>query len=200
MTHLDWRKTALAVLLILSLTGCENLPGDKGSQGAVIGGVSGAAVGAAVGGEKHRVLGAIVGGVLGAGGGYVIGANADKITGKDRQGAETAARQSQEQPATAEQAKNATTADINMDGFVTLDEVVAMKQAGFDDAKLIERLRATNQVFDLTEGQRQYLRERGVSDAVINQMTEINKVGRDRILSTDDRVISRPAPATPTTR
>ncbi len=67
--------------LALVLVGCENLPGDKQSQGAVIGGVSGAAVGAAVGGEKHRVLGAILGGALGAGGGYVIGANSDKILG-----------------------------------------------------------------------------------------------------------------------
>jgi Glycine zipper len=196
MSGINWKQASLAALAILGLTGCENLPGDKGSQGAVIGGVSGAAVGAAVGGEQHRVLGAILGGAIGAGGGYVIGANTDKITGKDRQGAETAARKSQDQPATGQQAMNATTADLNSDGFVTLDEVVAMKQAGFDDAKMLERLRATNHVFDLTEEQKKYLRDHGVSESVVNQMNDINKAGRDRVLSTGDSVISSPAPVT----
>jgi len=123
------RFIAAASILPLLLTGCENLPGDKGSQGAVIGGVSGAAVGVAVGGEKHRVLEAIIGGAVGAGGGYVIGANSDKITGKDRDSAEKASQKSQQNPATPQDALNATTADLNSDGFVTLDEVVAMKQA-----------------------------------------------------------------------
>jgi hypothetical protein len=191
-THLNLMKAFLAGVLTISFTACSNLPGDKGSQGAVIGGVSGAAVGAAVGGEKHRVLGAIIGGALGAGGGYVIGANTDKITGKDTEGAEEAVKKSQEQPATAGDAELATTADINSDGFVTLDEVVAMKAAGFSDEKMVERLRATNQVFELNDQQKKYLRDHGVTDQLIGQMETINQPARDRLLGGDDVISSDP--------
>src|SRR5947207_5523189 len=59
------------------LAGCENLPGNKKEQGAVIGGVGGAVAGAAIA-KNNRALGALIGGALGAGGGYVIGANMDK--------------------------------------------------------------------------------------------------------------------------
>src|SRR3954468_6751324 len=107
---------------LLGAVGCSNLPGNKESQGAVIGGLGGAAAGAAVGGEKHRLLGAILGGALGAGGGYVIGANSDKIMGKDTQAATQAQQTATQNPATPAQARSASTADINRDGFVTLDE------------------------------------------------------------------------------
>lgn len=190
-------KGLLAAWTAFALTGCENLPGDKGTQGAVIGGTGGAAVGAVLGGSEHRVLGAILGGALGAAGGYVIGANSDRITGKDRKGAEQAAQKSQQQPATAEEALRATTADVNQDGFVTLDEVVAMKDAGLTEAQMLERLRATNQVFELTPDQQQDLIDRGVSRYVVDQMETINQQARDRLLSTTHdstmpRVISQP--------
>src|SRR5213075_2402548 len=116
-----------AAALLVGTVGCENLPGNKQSQGAVIGGATGAAVGAAV--AHNNLLGALIGGLIGAGGGYLIGANVDKITGKDTAGAEQANSRAQSSPATAEQARNATTADVNHDGFVTMDEIVAMKKA-----------------------------------------------------------------------
>jgi len=90
----------LAASMAFCLVGCENLPGDKGSQGAVIGGAGGATVGAAVGGSEHRLLGALLGGALGAAGGYVVGANSDRILGKDHDSADEAARKSQQMPAT----------------------------------------------------------------------------------------------------
>ena len=37
------------VIVLLSATGCSNLPGKPGTQGAVIGGVGGAAAGAPIG-------------------------------------------------------------------------------------------------------------------------------------------------------
>jgi hypothetical protein len=192
MSNMNRFNSSVIILSLVALcgAGCANLPGDKGSQGAVIGGVSGAAVGAAVGG-KHRVLGAIIGGAVGAGGGYVIGANSDKITGKDRNSAEQAAKKSQENPATAQDALRATTADVNNDGFVTLDEVVALKQAGLTDQQMLERMRATDQVFELTEDQRKYLTDRGVSRSVVNQMESINQEKRDRLLNEQRDVISR---------
>jgi hypothetical protein len=173
--------TLLATFL-LSVVGCKDLPGTKGQQGAVIGGLGGAAAGAAIGG-KHPLLGAILGGAIGAGGGYVIGANSDKIMGKDTQGATQAQQNAQTNPATASAARNATTADINRDGFVTLDEVVAMKQAGLSDSEMISRMRATGQVFELSSEQQQYLRDRGVSQNVISQMETINQDKRQQILN-----------------
>jgi hypothetical protein len=185
--------TAMAAMaLLLNLTGCKNLPGKPSTQGAVIGGLGGAAAGAAAGGSKHQVLGAVIGGALGAGGGYVIGANSDKITGKDTAGAEQATQTAQTRPATAQEAMNATTADVNRDGFVTLDEVVAMKQAGLSDQEMIDRLQATGQVIELTSEQQQYLVNQGISQPVVNQMTEVNRARRDQLLNQPGGVISRP--------
>ena len=156
-----------------SLGGCSNLPGNKKEQGAVIGGASGAVAGAAI---SHKpLLGGLIGGALGAGGGYLIGANWDKITGHDSQSAQQAVQKSQNSPATAQEARNATTADINNDGFVTLDEVVAMKQAGFNDDEMIRRLQSTGQVFDLSAQNEQDLRNQGVSQGVINAMKSMNR-------------------------
>lgn len=182
----------LAGALMLAATGCENLPGDEKAQGATIGGVTGAAVGAAVGGE-NRLLGALLGGAIGAGGGYLIGANWDKIRGKDSEGAQAASREAQAEPATVQDAQSATTADLDSDGFVTMDEVVAMERAGFSDDKIIERLRATGQVFELTAEQQSYLRARGVSDNVITQLATLNQNQTDvlRSESSERQVIGR---------
>lgn len=180
---LDWpRIMSVASLAALITTSCSNLPGSKENQGAVIGGVSGAAVGAAVGGPENRVLGAVLGGAIGAGSGYVIGANMDKIKDRDRESAEVAARKAETTPATPEDVDNSTTADLNQDGFVTLDEVVAMEKAGLTDEEIFNRLQATNQIFELNAEQRQYLRDQGVSEQIIQDMLNINREQRDELL------------------
>jgi hypothetical protein len=170
--------------------GCEQLPGKKREQGAVIGGVGGAAVGAAVA-KDNRLLGALIGGALGAGGGYLIGAQMEKVKNNEGDAAVQSARNGEQNPATPEQARNASTADINSDGFVTLDEVIAMKKAGFSDDEMLRRLRATNQIFELTSEQEQTLRNNGVSQNLINQMREINRAQRDELLK-NNSVVSRP--------
>jgi osmotically inducible lipoprotein OsmB len=182
--------TGVVSISIFALAGCSNLPGSDKQQGAVIGGATGAAVGAAV--TKNRALGAVIGGAVGAAGGYVVGANSDKILGRDKESAQEAARQSQESPATAEQARAATSADVNNDGFVTLDEVVAMEQAGFSDDEMIARLRVTDQVFELTEEQKRYLLDRGVSQDVVDQMPRLNIEKKEQIFKEpSDSVISK---------
>jgi hypothetical protein len=163
------------------LSGCSDLPGTKKTQGAVIGGAGGAAVGAAVA-PGNRLLGALIGGALGAGGGYLIGAQAEKVKNNDTAGASTAQQAAQSNPATPEQARAATTADINNDGFVTLDEVVAMKNAGFSDDEMIRRLRMTGQVFELTPDQENYLQSHSVSRNVIDQMKTINQAQRQQLM------------------
>ena len=184
---------AAGLALLLNSTGCSSLPGQPSTQGAVIGGLGGAAAGAVIGGKEHQVLGALIGGALGAGGGYVIGANSDKITGKDHSGAQQATQSAQTQPATAQQARTATTADLNSDGFVTLDEVVAMHQAGISDSEMLRRLQITGQVFELTAEQQKYLIDRGVSSNVVTQMQNLNKETRNQLLNQQPSgVISHP--------
>jgi hypothetical protein len=196
-THTASLSIALAALFSLSagpLTGCEDLPGTRTQQATVIGGASGAVLGAVLA-KENRLLGALIGGLLGAGGGYLIGANTDWF-GKDddetRSEVQKAVDRAERNPATPEQARRARTADINNDGFVTLDEVVAMERAGFSDDEMIQRLEATNQIFDLNQSQEDVLRDNGVSGRVINRMKQINRQERDRLLSgTSNDVISR---------
>jgi hypothetical protein len=182
-------KAMTSIAALASFTACSNLPGNNQQQGAVIGGASGAAVGAAVA-HNNRALGAIIGGAVGAAGGYVVGANKDKIFGKDNNSAAEAERKSQEAPATPQQALSATTADINNDGFVTLDEVVALRQAGVTDEQMIQKLRATNQVFNLNDEQKRYLLDRAVSQSVIDQMATLNQTSAPSVNSSN----TTPAP------
>src|SRR5205814_7192521 len=135
-----------------------------------------------LGGEHHRLLGALLGGAIGAGGGYVVGANSDRILNRDTGAAQEAMQRAQTAPATPEQARSAPTADLNGDGFVTMDEVIAMRQAGLSDQAILDKLRATGQVFELTPAQQQYLINNGVSQNVVNQMPQLNREVRDRLL------------------
>lgn len=184
-------RTFMAAAAVASMAGCSSLPGSDQQQGAVIGGATGAAVGAAV--SKNRALGAVIGGAVGAAGGYVIGANKDKIIGKDSQAAQDAARESEQSPATPQQARTAATADVNSDGFVTLDEVVALEQAGLSDDEIVRKLRATNQVFDLISEQQRYLLDRGVSQNVIDQLPKLNQTIKDDVRDHGaEPVISQP--------
>lgn len=191
-TRLLTTATISASLLLVPATGCESLPGDRTTQSTVIGGAAGAAAGALIGGEGNRLVGALIGGAAGAGGGYLIGAKTDWFEDDDEANSEArqAVRQARDDPATAAEARAAESADINADGFVTLDEVVAMQAAGFSNAEMIDRLEATGQVFDLNAEQRDYLRDNGVSNRVIARLPEINRQTRDELLPPDDRVIS----------
>lgn len=169
----------------LGSVGCEELPGTDEQQGAVIGGVGGAIAGAAIGGD-NRLLGALIGGALGAGGGYLIGANKDKILNKDREDAEEASERAARRPATADDVDEADTGDLNDDGFVTMDEVVAMQDAGLSDREILRRLEDTGQVFELTADQQDFLRDNGVSSRVVNGMEELNQDERREVLTRDD--------------
>jgi hypothetical protein len=166
--------------------------GEEAGAGGGDRGRGRAAAGAAIA-KDNRLLGALIGGALGAGGGYLIGAQMEKVKDNDSDAAVQAARNGEQNPATPEQARSASTADVNSDGFVTLDEVIAMKKAGFSDEEMIRRLRATNQIFELTTQQEQTLRDNGVSQYVINQMREINRSEKEELLRQQQGgVVSRP--------
>jgi len=169
-------------LLIATSLGCEGLPGTRETQGAVIGGALGGAAGAAVH-EENRLLGALIGGAIGAGGGYLIGAKTDWFDDPDRElRARNAIRDAQTSPATLDDVRRSSTADLDRDGFVTIDELTAMERAGLSDDAILERLRDTGQIFDLSRGQEQDLREAGVSRRVITNMQDINRARREEIL------------------
>lgn len=183
--------TFTAVVVAIALTnGCRSLPGTNEQQGAVIGGAGGAIAGAAI--AENNLLGALIGGAAGAAGGYLLGANADKIIGRDKDAAQAAVNNAQREPATASQARNSSSADLNSDGFVTMDEIVALREANLTDEQIILRLRATDQVFDLTPSQENELLTRGISYEVIDAMKEVNREERQRLLRQTDDVIGRP--------
>ena len=100
-----------------------------------------------------------------------------KGSDKKKEDAIKASQQAEANPATAQQAKNAKTADINDDGFVTLDEVAALEAAGLTDKDIIHKLQITQQVFELTPQQEQYLRDHDVTDTVIEAMRGMNRAG-----------------------
>lgn len=195
--------SATAALLLAAALGCQQPAGTPKEQGAAKAGVagadkgagSGAATGAAVGAEDHRLLGALLGSAVGRGHAYLIGASSDRITGKDRSAAEEAEKRAQTHPATPQEARAAPTADQNGDGFVTTDEVVAMKQAGLSDQQMLAKLQATGQVFELTPQSQDYLRNNGVDENVIAQMEQLNRATRDRLLQQQGGVPPAPAPA-----
>jgi hypothetical protein len=167
-------STLLASSLALApLAGCDSLPGDKKTQGAVIGGVGGAVAGGALA-KNNRLLGALIGGALGAGGGYLIGSQLDKSDPKNKEEAVRADKRARENPATADDARRARTADINDDGYVTMDEVVAMHKAGLSADEMITRLERTGQFFELTSEQERYLTDQGVPRRVVTAMRDIN--------------------------
>src|SRR5258706_11579478 len=165
----------IASIALAPLAGCDSLPGDKKTQGVVIGGVGGAVAGGALA-KNNRLRGALIGGALGAGGGYLIGSSLDKSDpSKNREDAVRAEKRARDNPASASDARSARTADINGDGYVTMDEVVAMSKAGISDDEMITRLQRTGQFFELTSDQERYLEDHGVSRRVVNAMRDINQ-------------------------
>jgi hypothetical protein len=171
-----------ATAALFAALGCAELPGTRESQGAVIGGALGSAAGAAAH-EDNRLLGALIGGALGAGGGYLIGARTDWFDDPEREShARDAIRDAQTSPATPEDVRSSTTADLDGDGFVTIDEVTAMENAGLSDGEILDRLRDTGQIFDLSRSQEEALRDAGLSERVIAEMQQINREQRDQIL------------------
>lgn len=170
----------IASLALSPLAGCDSLPGDKKTQGAVIGGVGGAVAGGALV-KNNRLLGALIGGALGAGGGYLIGSSLDKSDpNKHREDATKAEKRARDNPVTADEAKRARTADINNDGYVTMDEVVAMSKSGLSDDEMITRLERTGQFFELNTEQENYLTDQGVPRRVVTAMRDINSDVRNK--------------------
>jgi hypothetical protein len=163
-------KLALVLGVIWGIIGCQT----NRETGVAVGAGGGAAAGAATGAAAGAPF-AGVGAVAGAAGGAVIGAIVGSAKDKkdaERQRAMDAASQN---PALASAVIKGGTADLNDDGFVTRDEIVAMQNAGLDDDEILARCRATQQIFQLTPEQEESLELSGVHRKVILGLRGMNK-------------------------
>jgi len=60
---------------------------------------------------------------------------------------------------------------------------VAMQKAGLGDSEMTDRLRRTDQVFELTREQQNFLLDRGVSQRVVDAMLSMNRTADARSVS-----------------
>jgi hypothetical protein len=178
MNHRSLISTALLTALASVLTvGCAHQSGHAKHPGTQPGDADVATAGASLPRNDHPIA-SLLGGSLGAGGGFLMGVSRDTIEqdrARARADAMKASQRAEKSPAKPEQVDKAKTADLNDDGFVTIDEVVAMRQANLNDQQMLQRLQQTGEIFELTEYQQDYLRTRGVSDNVIGQIPTLNQ-------------------------
>ncbi len=132
-----------AVAPLLLVMGCEGL--SHTDNGALAGGGIGAVTGAIIGGATgHAGAGALIGGGVGALAGAAVGHSEDKA----------------EQRAMAEAQARA----------VTLPQIAQMTQQRISDAVIINQIRASGSVYNLSSNDLVWLKSQGVSDAVITEM------------------------------
>ena len=185
-------RVALATALFCTImVGCESLrPHVPNNTGDINAGPQGAA------GFDHSghnyVLKDLVGDELGPTGGYLIAAAPEKFDQHKHQEAIEASRRAEQSPTTVADARNATTADLNGDGYVTLDEVVALKRAGLSDAEIVNRMRSTDQIFSLTAEQERYLTDHGISHDVVNNIRAMSKPSDAMIAGASTKPTTRP--------
>jgi hypothetical protein len=141
------KKLWLGGLLILSC-GCESM--NNTQAGAVGGGLVGAALGTVVGAAARNPLaGAAIGGAVGAGTGALVGNAEDRA--QDRAARRAAAIQAANPP-------------------LTLYDVAHMSQQHISDAVIINQIRYTNSMYNLSPDDINWLKQQGVSDSVVLEM------------------------------
>jgi hypothetical protein len=135
-----------AVLPLLLACGCESL--NHTENGALIGGGGGA------------LLGTLIGGATGhAGVGAAIGAGAGALTG-----AAIGHAEDNHEKRVANQAAQARA--------MALNDVVQMTHDHISDAVIISQIRSSSTVFYLSGAEINWLKQNGVSDAVIVEMQQ----------------------------
>jgi hypothetical protein len=140
-----WHLLLVGVLLVPTGGGCASNAGT----GAAAGGLLGAGAGALIG---HSPGAALVGGALGAGAGLVGGALVDNAQAKSAARADAQARQ-----AIAARAPS-------------LEDIVRMTQSNVPDANIIDQIRNSGVVYNLSADNIIYLKNNGVSPPVISAL------------------------------
>ncbi len=152
--------------------GCASEPGRAAGPGAFVANVGGGLVNLHDG-IARSILGKNAGPMLIGGQPAQVAkpkteANADSF-------AETAAGTAPASLPDANAVRTSPTADLDGDGFVTLDEIITLARSGMTDTEVIDRLERTQQIFDLTDEQERFLSVRGVSSDVIQRMHLMNR-------------------------
>ncbi|HZN32714.1 MAG TPA: glycine zipper domain-containing protein [Pirellulaceae bacterium] len=146
------RLSLLLLLAALGSAGCRSP--YYADRGALFGGLTGAGVGALVGEANGNAgAGAVIGSAVGAVTGAVVGEGIDADLARSR--AEIEARMGRQ-----------------MQGAVTVPDVIAMTQAGLSDDVITTHIRASGVAQPLAVGDLIQLRNMGVRDAVINAMQQ----------------------------
>ena len=161
-------RIAIAVGLGLTLTACQDATLDRNKPDEDESAIPASSL------NRGLTLAQLTGGDLGIGGGYLLAAAPDKIRQREHDLAMKAAHKGEQSPAPLESVRDTETADLNKDGFVTLDEVVAMARAGLREEEIVERLKRTNYVFQMTLEQERYLTDRGVGQTVVNALHRLS--------------------------
>lgn len=174
LESLPWWAALAAALL----AGCETVPIDQ--AGAFTGVGSKLAAAGVATDEGARPISTLLGGALGFGGGYMVGVSPEKLDEQSRSTHREEALRANDRaecsPADVEDVAGAPgTADLNSDGFVTVDEIIAMERAGLSDQEEVLRLRATGQLFELSAQQERYLEDRGISFAVVQSIRRLSE-------------------------
>jgi len=131
------------VVPVLFVTGCSGL--SHTDNGALAGGGIGALTGAVIGGATgHAGAGALIGGGVGALAGAAVGHEEDKA---------------EQRAVAAAQAR-----------AVTPQQVADMTHQNISDAVIINQIRASGTVYNLSSNDIMWMKQQGVSDAVISEM------------------------------
>jgi hypothetical protein len=141
------RLLGAAVVPMLALSGCSSMSNtDKGVLG---GGAIGAGTGAIIGNATgHAGTGALIGAGVGALTGGLIGHAEDKQE-KEAQDAAAAAQAARQIP---------------------MPDIVQMTQQHISDGVIINQIRASGSVYQLSAQDTIWLKQNGVSDAVVTEM------------------------------
>ena len=165
-------KTCLGSIVVfvgVVLTGCSSMSNTE--KGAGAGGLIGAGTGAAIGSATgHTGAGALIGGAVGALSGGLIGNGIDK---------------SEARAAAANPPR----------GPLGITDVVSMAQSHVTDELIVTQIRTTGSVFHLSSNDTIWLKQNGVSDAVVTEMlASANRVPRRVYSAAPVYVVEQPPP------
>jgi hypothetical protein len=165
-----FKLLAAGLLLPLSLlTGCSST--NNTGQGIVGGGLLGGALGALVGAAAGRPLaGAAIGAGIGGTMGGVAGASEDRRERRYVQAVAAAEQRAQDE----------------------LVEVAKMAQAHVSDAVIIQHVRNSGAIFNLTSDQIVWLKQQGVSEGVIQEMEYTGRVAVRPVYPYPGYVVTQP--------
>ncbi|MFW6060404.1 MAG: hypothetical protein ACODAQ_09490 [Phycisphaeraceae bacterium] len=133
---------------------------------------------------ENQLMGILVSGTVEAGGGYILGAAPDRLNGEDRDRrlARQAVEKTRNDPATVDDVRNAPTADLNRDGLITTDELIALADTGLAPDALLRRLEVTGYVFQVSPGQQDYLLAHDIDRTVVAELPRLNRTAKQRLL------------------